>query len=68
MGAFNEWAKGSFLEEPANRRVGVVAMNLLYGAGVTTRVNALRGQGVRIDGEVARVEPKVMPELAGQLP
>ena len=29
MGAFNEWTKGSFLEEPANRRVGTVAMNLL---------------------------------------
>jgi trans-AT polyketide synthase/acyltransferase/oxidoreductase domain-containing protein len=60
MGAFNEWTKGTFLEEPANRRVGVVAMNLLHGAAVTTRLNALRSQGVRMDAELARVGP-VMP-------
>jgi trans-AT polyketide synthase, acyltransferase and oxidoreductase domains len=57
MGAFNEWAKGSFLETPANRRVGVVAMNLLHGAGVITRINALRNQGVRLGDELARIVP-----------
>ncbi len=46
MGAFNEWAKGSFLEAPANRRVSLVARNLLYGAGVLLRASALRQQGV----------------------
>ncbi len=67
MGAFNEWAKGTFLEEPANRRVGVVGMNLLYGAGVTMRINALRTQGVRLDGELARVGPKTASEFGEQL-
>ncbi|HYH64928.1 MAG TPA: PfaD family polyunsaturated fatty acid/polyketide biosynthesis protein [Urbifossiella sp.] len=32
MGAFNEWAKGSPLEAPANRTVVGVALNLLVGA------------------------------------
>ena len=46
MGAFNEWAKGSVLEAPANRTVVGVALNLLYGACVVLRRQALRQQGV----------------------
>ena len=67
MGAFNEWVKGSFLEEPGNRRVGVVAMNLLHGAAVMTRLNALRSQGVRMDAEMERVGPVEMGELVGRV-
>jgi trans-AT polyketide synthase, acyltransferase and oxidoreductase domains len=48
MGAFNEWAKGSFLEAPANRRVALVARNLLYGAGVLLRATTLRQQGASL--------------------
>ncbi|MGE3807723.1 MAG: PfaD family polyunsaturated fatty acid/polyketide biosynthesis protein, partial [Gemmataceae bacterium] len=32
MGAYNEWVRGSFLEEAKNRRAVVVALNILYGA------------------------------------
>jgi trans-AT polyketide synthase/acyltransferase/oxidoreductase domain-containing protein len=46
IGAFNQWVKGSFLEQPENRRTVTVAMNLLYGAAVMTRVNWLKHQGV----------------------
>jgi PfaD family protein len=46
MGAFNEWAKGSYLEDWRNRRVVAVARNLLYGACVLTRLHLLRLQGV----------------------
>ena len=45
MGAFNQWAKGSFLQSPENRHTVTVAMNLLYGAAVVTRVNWLKHQG-----------------------
>ena len=45
MGAFNEWAKGSFLEQPRNRRVVTVAFNILYGAAVLLRLQTLRSQG-----------------------
>ncbi len=65
MGVFNEWVKGSFLEEPRNRKVGVVALNLLYGAGVMMRINGLRNQGVRLEGELAQVGPRQMEGLEG---
>ena len=45
MGAFNQWVKGSFLQSPENRNTVTVAMNLLYGAAVVTRVNWLKHQG-----------------------
>ena len=32
MGAFNEWTRGSYLEQPQQRSVVVVAHNLLVGA------------------------------------
>lgn len=57
MGAFNEWARGSFLEKPENRRVAVVAMNLLVGACVLTRANMLRVQGVAVSPKTERNEP-----------
>ncbi len=47
MGAFNGWVKGSFLEEPEHRRVVTVALNILHGASLLTRINALRSQGVQ---------------------
>jgi len=34
MGAFNEWTRGTFLEKPENRRVVVVAQNLMVGAAM----------------------------------
>jgi len=48
MGAFNEWVKGSFLEKPQNRKTVTVALNLLFGAAVQTRINWLQLQGVRL--------------------
>lgn len=49
MGAFNEWARGSYLEEAKNRTVVAVALNLLYGAAMTLRQMQLRSQGVNLD-------------------
>ncbi len=37
MGAFNEWTKGTILEQPRQRRVVTVALNILYGAAVLLR-------------------------------
>ena len=48
MGAFNEWARGSALEAPAERRVATVALNILYGAAVGLRQGWLRQQGVTL--------------------
>ncbi|MSQ70493.1 MAG: PfaD family polyunsaturated fatty acid/polyketide biosynthesis protein [Betaproteobacteria bacterium] len=57
MGAFNEWTRGSFLEKPENRRVAVVAKNLVYGAAVQLRRQQLRTQGVNLPAEVAGWRP-----------
>jgi PfaD family protein len=63
MGAFNEWARGSFLEQPCDRRVVTVALNLLYGAAVLTRVQVLRCQGVTVPAALARVPPLELKRL-----
>lgn len=46
MGAFNEWTKGTFLQEPSARNVKTVAMNILFGAAVIMRLNCLKMQGM----------------------
>lgn len=49
MGAFNEWARGSYLEHAKNRTVVAVALNLIYGAAIALRRTHLRSQGVNLD-------------------
>jgi PfaD family protein len=53
MGAFNEWTKGTFLEQAKNRDVVTVALNLLYGASLVLRQNQARIQGLNLEGLVA---------------
>ena len=50
MGAFNEWAKGSFLEQAKNRSVVAVGAQPLYGAAIVLRRGQLRSQGLNLDG------------------
>ena len=64
MGAFNEWAKGSYLEAPENRGAVAVAYNLLAGAASLTRLHALRCQGIAADTRLARQEPRTREELS----
>ena len=56
MGAFNEWASGSFLASPEQRRVATVARNLLFGAALLTRANILRYQNIQLPADF-RIEP-----------
>jgi PfaD family protein len=63
MGAFNEWVKGSFLEKPENRKTAVIALNLLYGAAVKTRMNWLQAQGVNLPAGSGRLRPVHPSEL-----
>ena len=57
MGAFNEWTRGTILEDTANRSIVTVAMNLLYGACVQLRVNLLRYQGLTLKSDFGRIRP-----------
>jgi PfaD family protein len=67
MGAFNEWARGSFLEQPANRGVVVVALNLLTGACIHLRRQAVRQQGVDLPADWFDTGPAEMNELKRRL-
>ncbi len=63
IGAFNHWVKGSFLENWENRETVTVAMNLMLGAAITTRVNWLRQQGIALPAGTERVFPLRLPEI-----
>lgn len=63
MGAFNEWVKGSVLEPPKNRTVVGVALNLLYGACIVLRRQALRQQGVDLPEESFPLAPQTREDL-----
>jgi PfaD family protein len=67
MGAFNEWARGSCLEDWRNRRVALVAQNLLHGAAVLLRAQALRAQGIDVPAAVVRVAPLPAAEVEERL-
>ncbi|CAB5104403.1 Enoyl-[acyl-carrier-protein] reductase [FMN] (EC, inferred for PFA pathway [Olavius algarvensis associated proteobacterium Delta 3] len=63
IGAFNQWVKGSFLEQPENRKVVTVAMNLLIGACIVTRANWLRQQGVPLGADAGRFSPMPLDDI-----
>jgi hypothetical protein len=58
MGAFNEWVRGSFLEDPARREVVQIARNLLEGAAVVTRAQQLRAAGVPVPPKAFDFRPR----------
>lgn len=60
LGAFNRWAAGSFLADPAGRSVVQIARNLLEGAAVVTRANQLRAMGVPIPPEAFTFTPRAL--------
>lgn len=68
IGAFNQWARGSFLEKPERRECVAVALNLLLGAAVVARANALRQQGIALPAGIERFPPlprhKIQPYLS----
>jgi PfaD family protein len=67
MGAFNQWVKGSFLERLENRKTVTVALNLLYGAAVVTRLNWLRYQGVPLPRGPETFSPLELPQISALL-
>jgi PfaD family protein len=67
MGAFNEWTRGSFLQQPRQRRVVTVALNILYGAAVLLRAQCLRQQGIALPSDTPRLVPLELGELQERL-
>jgi PfaD family protein len=67
MAAFNGWVRGSFLEQPENRRVATVALNILYGAAVLLRARILNAQGVGLAPGIPRLTPLDCPAIQDRL-
>jgi trans-AT polyketide synthase/acyltransferase/oxidoreductase domain-containing protein len=58
MGSFNQWTKGSFLEQPENRTVVQIGRNLLEGAARITRAAQLRSAGVEVPDAAFAFTPR----------
>ncbi|MCH2021921.1 MAG: PfaD family polyunsaturated fatty acid/polyketide biosynthesis protein [Saprospiraceae bacterium] len=48
MGAFNDWVKGTYLENYQNREVADVAKHIMQGAAYLYRIQSLKNQGVNL--------------------
>lgn len=58
IGSFNAWTRGTFLAAPSERRVVVVAANLMAGAAAITRARWLVQQGVTAGPEAEAWVPR----------
>lgn len=58
MGAFNDWARGSYLFEPQNRRVVDVARHILTGCAYLYRLQSLKLQGLLAPASLERYYPE----------
>jgi trans-AT polyketide synthase, acyltransferase and oxidoreductase domains len=67
IGAFNQWTKGTFLENRQNRRTVTTAMNLMLGAAVVTRINWLRYQGITLPQKAGRFYPLELSKISAML-
>ncbi len=63
MAAFNEWVRGTFLEQPEARRVALVARNILYQASVLTRARLAASQGITMPPGVPDLAPLSLAEI-----
>ncbi|NKF51084.1 eicosapentaenoate synthase subunit PfaD [Shewanella sp. WXL01] len=58
LGAFNEWAKGSYLDDYQNRNAVDLAKHLMHGAAYQARVNLLTAQGAKLPVALQRWQPQ----------
>lgn len=58
IGAFNEWTRGTYMEDYHQRRVADVAWQLLTGCAYRCRVQSLKLQGVSLPAEVEGYYPQ----------
>lgn len=57
LGAFNQWAKGSYLDDYTQRNAVDLAKHLMYGAAYLNRINMLTSQGAALPTQVQRWTP-----------
>ncbi len=63
MGAFNEWTRGSFLQNVTERKVVTVAYNILFGAAVLLRANQLKQQDSRFEFDSKLLNPLKIAQI-----
>lgn len=61
IGAFNDWVRGSYLEQPDARRAADVAHHLMHGAAYLYRVRQLQSQGVQVPSALHHYQPLPRP-------
>ncbi|MEC4887965.1 MAG: PfaD family polyunsaturated fatty acid/polyketide biosynthesis protein [Scytonema sp. PMC 1070.18] len=59
MGGFNDWVRGSYLEQPQNRRVVDIAYHIITGAAFLQRIQSLKVQGLHINDFYTQYCPRV---------
>ncbi len=59
MGAFNDWAKGSYLEPYTNRKAADVAEEIMQGAAYLYRIQTLKMQGVEMPVGMEQFAPNL---------
>jgi PfaD family protein len=64
IGAFNDWVRGSWLEELAHRKVVDIAFNLLWGVSVLKRAALARDLGLFVDDLPFTLKPLPPDELS----
>ncbi|MCL9773978.1 eicosapentaenoate synthase subunit PfaD [Vibrio methylphosphonaticus] len=57
LGAFNAWAKDSYLDDYQQRNAVDLAKHLMHGAAYLARVNLLTSQGIKFTPSLARWTP-----------
>lgn len=57
MGSFNDWVKGTYLEEYQNRKAADVAEQIMQGAAYLYRVQVLKMQGVGLPVKMEQFLP-----------
>jgi PfaD family protein len=60
MGAFNDWVKGTFLENQEKRKIKQIALNLMEGGAIVTRAHQLRNCGVPVKNNMFLYRPEVL--------
>ncbi len=61
MGAFNDWVRGSYLENPEQRRVTDVAYHLMNGAAYLFRLQQLKFQQLVFPTQFDSYRPSALP-------
>ncbi|NPV57726.1 MAG: PfaD family polyunsaturated fatty acid/polyketide biosynthesis protein, partial [Anaerolineae bacterium] len=60
MGAFNDWVRGSGMDDPADRSAPLIADRLMRGAAYFARLSALDVAGIRIAPDLRACPPDAL--------